>query len=61
MNNFVFEDLGAADNINHKLTTGLRLLYHVINISVQGEFQLLDDYNDGRPVMTVTTKLGLDY
>ena len=62
LNDFVFRSLRATDNINHRLTTGLRLLYHVVNISVQGEFQMFSDYETGgNGVMTVTTKLGLDY
>ena len=62
LNNFVFANVDAQDNINHRLTAGLRFLYHVINISVQGEFQLLSDYETGGDgVLTITTKLGLDY
>lgn len=62
LNNFVFDDPEFGEQINHKLTAGLRMLYHVLNISVQGEFQLLDDYETGgEGVLTVTTKLGLDY
>ena len=61
-NNLVFDDVGAGDNINHRVTVGLRMLYHVVNISVQGEFQVLGDYQTGGSgVMTVTTKLGFDY
>ncbi|MEL7367388.1 MAG: hypothetical protein AAFN74_00640 [Myxococcota bacterium] len=61
INNFVFDNVNAADNINHRVTAGLRMLYHVVNISVQGEFQVLDDYTSGDGVITITTKLGLDF
>ncbi len=62
LNNLVFDDINARDNINHRITTGLRILYHVVNISVQGEFQVLSDYETGgRGVISITTKLGLDY
>ena len=41
---------------------GLRLLYSVLNVSVQGEFQMLPDYETGGSgVTTITTKLGLDF
>ena len=62
LNNFVFDDVEPGDRLNHRLTTGLRILYHVLNISVQGEFQMFSDYETGgNGVMTITTKLGLDY
>ena len=62
LNNLVFDDVNAGDDVNHKLTAGLRFLYHALNISVQGEFQMLGDYETGGDgVMTITTKLGLDY
>jgi len=61
-NNLVFEQRGAASHLAHKLTAGLRLLVYVVNISVQGEFQMLPNYETGGSgVTTITTKLGLDY
>ena len=60
--NFVFEELGVTNRLNHKLTFGVRLLVYVVNISVQGELQMLADYpTGGGAVSTVTTKLGLDF
>lgn len=60
--NLVFDERTPASDINHRLTVGLRLLYAVVNISVQGEFQMLSDYETGGSgVATITTKLGLDY
>ncbi len=49
--NFVFEEMGLTSRVNHKLTFGLRLLVYVVNVSVQGEVQMLADY----------PKLGLDF
>ena len=61
-NNFVFENRDLGDRIDHRLLAGIRLLYAVLNISVQGEFQMLPDYlTGGSNVVTITTKLGLDY
>lgn len=61
-NNLVFEERTATSNIGHKLTAGLRLLVYILNVSVQGEFQMLPDYETGGSgVVTITTKLGLDY
>ena len=60
--NFVFDELGVTNRLNHKLTFGVRLLVYVVNISVQGELQMLADYpTGGGAVSTVTTKLGLDF
>jgi hypothetical protein len=59
-NNFVFKEIGATDKIHHKLTIGARTLYYVLNVSVQGEFQMLEGGFFG-PVATITTKLGLDF
>lgn len=60
--NFVFDELNATDRINHKLTFGVRTLVYVLNISVQGELQMLSKYDTGGGgVATLTTKLGLDF
>ncbi len=58
--NFVFNEIGATSDLHHKLTLGLRTIYYVLNISVQGEFQMLDGGFFGS-VATLTTKLGLDF
>lgn len=58
--NFVFNEIGATDEVHHKLTLGVRTIYYVLNVSVQGEFQMLDGGFFGS-VATITTKLGLDY
>ncbi|MEQ8981274.1 MAG: hypothetical protein RL846_25245 [Deltaproteobacteria bacterium] len=51
-----------TSRVNHKLTVGLRLLVYVVNVSVQGELQMLADYpTGGGAVSTITTKLGLDF
>lgn len=61
-NDFVFADREIGDDINHRLTVGLRTLYYILNVSVQGEFQLLSNYETGGSgVFTITTKLGLDF
>ena len=60
--NLVFQERTATARLAHKLTAGLRLLYSVLNVSVQGEFQMLPDYETGGSgVTTLTTKLGLDF
>ncbi|MCA9550595.1 MAG: hypothetical protein KC933_11210 [Myxococcales bacterium] len=60
--NLVFQERKATAKVGHKLTAGLRLLYSVLNVSVQGEFQMLPDYETGGSgVTTITTKLGLDF
>lgn len=61
-NNIVFEERTATAQIAHKLTAGLRMLVYILNVSVQGEFQMLPSYETGGSgVVTITTKLGLDY
>jgi hypothetical protein len=59
-NNIVFKEVGATDKIHHKLTLGVRTIYYVLNVSVQGEFQMAEGSFFG-PVATITTKLGLDF
>jgi hypothetical protein len=60
--NLVFQERTATSRLSHKLTAGLRLLYSVLNVSVQGEFQMLPKYETGGGgVTTITTKLGLDF
>ena len=63
--NIVLPELSASNQLQQKLTVGLRVLFSILNISVQGEFQFLKDTPTGveafGPVATVTTKLGLDY
>jgi hypothetical protein len=59
-NNIVFKEIGATDTLHHKLTLGVRTLYYVLNVSVQGEFQMLDGGFFGH-VATITTKMGLDF
>lgn len=59
-NSFVFKEIGATDKIHHKLTIGVRTLYYVLNVSVQGEFMMFEGGNAGG-VATLTTKLGLDF
>lgn len=57
--NFVYPEI--KPDLNHKLTLGLRTIYYVLNISVQGEFQMLTDDGFFGPVSTISTKLGLDF
>jgi hypothetical protein len=59
-NNFVFDEVTLGSDLHHKLTVGLRTVYYVLNISVQGEFQAADGRAFG-PVATISTKLGLDF
>jgi hypothetical protein len=63
--NIVLPELSATGNMHQKMTLGTRLLFSVFNLTVQGEFQFLEDTPTGRkvfgPVATITTKLGLDY
>ncbi len=61
VNNLVFARLSPTANVNHRLTFGLRTIYHVLNVSVQGDVQLLDRYTQGGAVSTVSAKLGLDF
>ena len=61
-NNFSFKSRGLGDRIDHRLLAGLRALYGALNVSVQAELQMLPDYaTGGSNVVTLTTKLGLDY
>ena len=59
--NFVFDDITAGSNVNHRLTVGLRTLYYVLNVSVQAEFQMLAEDKGIEPVSTISAKLGLDF
>lgn len=59
-NNIVFAEKTATSDLDHKLTIGVRTLYYVLNVSAQGEFQMLEGGLFG-PVATITTKLGLDF
>ncbi|MCK6550289.1 hypothetical protein L6R52_30920 [Myxococcota bacterium] len=58
-NNFVYSEI--KPDLNHKLTIGLRTIYYVLNVSVQGELQMLTDDGFVGPVKTISTKLGLDF
>jgi hypothetical protein len=60
-NDFVFASIRPASSVQHKLTLGLRTVYHVLNVTVQGDFQMLDRYTQGSAVTTVSVKLGLDF
>lgn len=57
-NNFVYPEI--APDLHHKLTFGLRTIYYVLNVSVQGELQVLEEGSFGS-VATISTKLGLDF
>jgi hypothetical protein len=59
-NDIVFNEINATDKIHHKLTLGVRTIYYVLNVSVQGELQMAEGSFIG-PVATITTKLGLDF
>jgi hypothetical protein len=60
--NFVFDEVEASSRLHHKLTFGVRTVVYVVNVSVQGEVQMLSDYlTGGGAVGTITTKLGLDF
>lgn len=60
-NNFVFEEDTLGNELHHKLTIGLRAIFYVLNVSVQGEFQMLSGDGAFGPVATISTKLGLDF
>jgi hypothetical protein len=64
-NNLVFPELNGGDNVHHKLTIGARMLASVLNLTVQGEFEMLRKTPDGTKffgnVGTISTKLGLDF
>jgi hypothetical protein len=59
-NNIVFKEVNATDRVHHRLTFGVRTLYYVLNVSVQGELQMAEGQLIG-PIATITTKLGLDF
>lgn len=63
--NFVFPELTAGKNIHHRLSLGVRALFYVLNLGVQGDFEMLEDTGDGTSffgsVATVSVKLGLEY
>ncbi|MBI2372868.1 MAG: hypothetical protein HYV07_02595 [Deltaproteobacteria bacterium] len=54
--NMVLPSLSAGDNANGKLTIGSRFLFSMLNLSLQSEFMLLDS-----PLVTISTKLGLEF
>lgn len=58
LNDFVFDPIDFGALVNHRLTVGLRVLAHVVELAVQGEFQVI---GDEQPVHTVSSKLGLDF
>ena len=60
-NNFVFQEVTLGSQLNHKLTLGLRMIFYVLNVSVQGEFQMFSGDGAFGPVATISTKLGLDF
>lgn len=60
-NNFVFRTIHPSDTLHHKLTVGMRALYYVLSLTVQGELQMIDGDRVFGSVATITTKLGLDY
>jgi hypothetical protein len=60
-NNFVFQEVTLGNQLHHKLTIGLRTVYYVLNVSVQGEFQMFGGDKAFGPVATISTKLGLDF
>jgi hypothetical protein len=57
--------LDLTENVEQKLSVGARFLFSLFNISVQGEFEFLPKTSAGvkafGDVMTITTKLGLNY
>jgi hypothetical protein len=63
--NLVLPKIEATQNVNHKATLGVRLLFSILNVTVQGELELLRDTPTGKQfigqVATISTKLGLDY
>ena len=63
--NFVFPELKAGDNVHHKLTLGARALFYVLNLSFQGEFEMLEKTATSTKffgsVATVTVKLGTEF
>lgn len=58
-NNFVFNEINPT--LHHRLAIGVRTVYYVLNISVQGEFQTLEGGSFFGPITTISTKLGLDF
>lgn len=59
--NFIFRSVRPGTSLNHKLTLGLRTLYAMLNISIQGEIQAFSEDRTFGPVGALTTKLGLDF
>jgi len=57
--------LNPGENIEQKLTLGSQFLFSLFNISIQGEFEFLPETTAGvkafGDVVTITTKLGLNY
>jgi hypothetical protein len=60
-NDIVFESVGPTDDFNSRAILGLRALFSVLEVSVQGELQMFSQGNVVGPVGTVGTKLGLVY
>jgi hypothetical protein len=63
--NFVFPELTAGGNVHHRLTLGVRALFYVLTLGVQGDFEMLESTPEGTDflgsVATVSVKLGLEY
>jgi hypothetical protein len=64
-NELVFPELSPGSNVHHKLTFGCRMLVSLLNVTVQGELEMLRNTSSGTlfigPVGTISTKLGLDF
>jgi hypothetical protein len=57
-NDFVFEAVELGDVTNHRVTAGLRVLVHIVAVTVQGEIQAL---GEEAAVHGLTAKFGLDF
>ena len=60
-NDFVFANVDIGDDVNQRLALGLRAIFSVVAVGVQGDLQLFSDGEAVGPVGTVSTRVALSY
>ncbi|MGF1508792.1 MAG: hypothetical protein ACFB9M_04730 [Myxococcota bacterium] len=60
-NDIVFETVNATDDLNGRLTFGLRTLFSIVELAVQGELQMFSQGDAVGPVATIAARVGLQY
>lgn len=60
-NDIVFDALRMGDDVNNRVTLGVRALFSVVQVGVQGELQVFSNGEAVGPVGTVSARLGFEY